>query len=120
MTGDRGIDIEAPLRGAGTRHHGGRSARHEAIETAPVVHRPSLARNIPVTDLLDADGVEKVDDMAMRIIEEVGVEFRHEPSLEIWRRAGADVDGERVRAPRDMLMELVAKALQINKGVYVT
>ena len=106
----RGINIEAPMRGAGTRRRGGRTARHEAIRTAPVVHRPTLVRNVPVVDLLDADGVERVHDLAMRIVEDVGVEFRHGPSLEIWRRTGARVEGERVRAPRDLLMEMVARA----------
>jgi len=107
---DQGIDIEAPMREAGTRRRGGRSARHKAIRTAPVVHRPTLVRNIPVIDLLDTDGVEQIHEMAMRIVEEVGVDFRHQPSLEIWRKTGAHVDGERVRAPRELLMDLVAKA----------
>jgi trimethylamine---corrinoid protein Co-methyltransferase len=104
------LDISAPMRGAGTRRRGGRAARHAAIAEAPVVHRPTLVRNVPVTDLLDAEGVEKVHDMAMRIVEEIGVEFRDPESLAIWRRAGAHVEDERVRASREMLMELIATA----------
>ncbi len=110
MSADRAIDIEAPMRDAGKRRRGGRAGRHAAISDAPIVHRPTLMRNIPVLDLLDAEGVEKIHDMAMRIVEEIGVEFRDPESLEIWRRAGADVKDQRVRASREMLMELIATA----------
>lgn len=104
------VDIGAPMRDAGTRRRGGRAARHTAIAEAPVVHRPTLVRNIPVIDLLDGEGVEKVHDMAMRIVEEIGVDFRDPESLAIWRAAGARVEDQRVRAPRELLMELIASA----------
>ncbi len=95
---------------AGTRRRGGRTARQASIADAPVMHRPTLVRDIPVLELLDAEGVEKIHDMAMRIIEEIGVDFRDAETIDIWRRAGADVTGERVRASREMLMELIATA----------
>ncbi len=104
------VDIAAPMRDAGKRRRGGRTARHSAIATAPVMHRPTLLRNIPTMELLDAEGVEKIHDMAMRIVEEVGVAFRDPECLDIWRKAGADVEGDLVRASREMLMELIATA----------
>jgi trimethylamine--corrinoid protein Co-methyltransferase len=42
------------------------------------------------------------------ILEEVGIDFRDDAeALEIWRNAGADVQGERVRFPKGMCRQLV-------------
>ena len=46
----------------------------------------------------------------MDVIEEVGVEFRCEDAIAMWRAAGASVDGVRVRIDREHLMELVGTA----------
>ena len=46
----------------------------------------------------------------MRILEEIGIDFREDEALARWREAGAQVDGQRVRIPRDLLMGLVTKA----------
>ena len=72
------------------------------------MHLPTLARNIPILDLLDRERVEIVHDAAMRIVEQIGLEFRHDESLRCWRDAGADVREQRVRIPRELLMSLVA------------
>jgi trimethylamine--corrinoid protein Co-methyltransferase len=91
------------------RRGGGRSRRKERLE-APIVHNPTLNRKVPVYEVANLEGVELIHDLAMRIVEEIGVEFRDPESLEIWRAAGAVVSGERVRMGRDMLLDLVAKA----------
>ena len=98
------------MREAGVKRRGGRAGRRASIAGAPLVHRPALVRNIPLIDVLDEDGVERIHDMAMTIVEEIGVDFRDQETLDIWRRAGARVEGERVRAGREMLEELVACA----------
>lgn len=86
----------------------GRQARRKARLHGPIVHLPTLVRNIPVLDLLDRERVEVVHDTAMGIVEEIGIEFRDEESLRDWRAAGADVTGQRVRIPRELLMSLIA------------
>ncbi len=75
----------------------------------------SLERKIPLYELLPEEALEMVHDGSMRILEEVGIEFRYEPAIDVWRTAGADVgvvDGSntRVRIPRELLMELIGKA----------
>lgn len=70
----------------------------------------SLERKIPLYELLADETVEMVHEGSMRILEEVGIEFRYEPAIEVWRNAGADIDGTRVRIPRELLMELISKA----------
>ena len=42
------------------------------------------------------------------ILEEIGIEFRDDPeALEIWKKAGANLDGERVRFEPGMLREII-------------
>ncbi|MEM7283622.1 MAG: trimethylamine methyltransferase family protein, partial [Pseudomonadota bacterium] len=54
-----------------------------------------------------AEGLTRIEAHADWLLQEVGVEFRDDPrALEIWRSAGADVDGVRVRLPKGMAREL--------------
>ena len=47
----------------------------------------------------------------MRILEEIGVDFREDPeALALWRDAGAEIAGERVRIPRELAMAQLALA----------
>ncbi len=92
------------------KRRGGRSARKAARAEAAFVHHPTLVRNVPVYDVANAEGVDMIHDLAMRIVEELGVEFRDEESLEIWKTTDAEVDGYKVRVGRDTLLALVGKA----------
>ncbi len=78
-----------------------------------MVSAPTLVRNIPLYEILDAEGVELIDDASMKILEQVGIEFRDPEALEIWRAAGADVDGQRVRIGRELVMALIDKAPEV-------
>jgi trimethylamine--corrinoid protein Co-methyltransferase len=92
------------------RNEGGREARvararHQARKL------PYIRRRLPVVDLLSSEAVEVIEANAETILEEIGIEFRRDPeSLRLWRAAGADVDGERVRIPRGMARQLLATA----------
>ena len=61
-------------------------------------------------DLLDDEQVQRIHDASMDIIEEVGVEFRCDDAIGMWRAAGADIDGVTVRIDREHLMSLVGTA----------
>ncbi len=91
---------------------GGRAARREAREAAEFFHNPPLISQVPVYEVANAEGVEQIHELAMRIVEEIGVDFRDEESLEIWRGTDAEIDGERVRVGRDTLLALVQHAPQ--------
>lgn len=86
---------------------GGASARREARLHAPILHLPTAVRNIPTYELLDAEGLDRVDDRAMGILETIGIDFRDDRSAEIWRESGAEVDGHRVRIPRELIRKLI-------------
>ena len=89
---------------------GGRSARRAARVNAPIIHQPALVPNVPVYEVVNAEGVEQIHDLAMRIVESIGVDFRDAESLEIWKKTDAEIQGERVRISRDTLMALVDQA----------
>lgn len=89
---------------------GGRNARRD-LRTDRASHSkmlPVVRRNLPLTEPMSQEQVEKIDAASMAILEDVGVVFRDDVALEDWRKAGADVRGERVHLDRGMVRELVA------------
>ncbi|MCH8551786.1 MAG: trimethylamine methyltransferase family protein [Natronospirillum sp.] len=90
------------------RRRGGGSADRRARASAPVEIVPYITRNIPVFEVLDEDGLALIEHNADRILEEIGIEFRGDPeALDLWRAAGADVQGERVRMPKGLCRQLI-------------
>ena len=72
---------------------------------------PYISRQIPVYDVLSAEGLEIIEANADTILQETGIEFRGDPeALALWRDAGADIAGERVRIPRGLARELARTA----------
>lgn len=100
---------EAATRRRG-RSGGGAARRAERtglkIETAKFIER-----NIPVFEVLNDEALEIIEANADTVLEEVGVNFVNNPAaLERWRKAGADVEGERVRIPRGLARQLCKTA----------
>ena len=88
----------------------GRDARAAKRRTRTRSWLPELERRIPWVNLLSDDQVQVIHDASMDVVEEVGVEFRCDDALALWRDAGAAVDGARVRRDREHLMALVGTA----------
>ena len=66
---------------------------------------------IPAYALLDPEAEEAIHRTSMRILEEIGIDFRGDPeALALWRDAGAEIRGERVRIPRELAMARLALA----------
>lgn len=87
-----------------------RSARRGGALVSPLVV-PYIRRNIPTYDILTEENLERIEAVADRILAEIGIEFRDDPAaLELWRKAGAKMDGLRVRFPKGMLREILASA----------
>ncbi len=87
----------------------GRVARR-SLRAAPL-GVPYIIRNIPTYDVLGEENLQKIERVADRILAEVGIEFRGDPTaLELWRKAGAKVEGELVRFEPGMLREIVSSA----------
>ncbi len=86
---------------------GGRKARRELRTDRTTTMLPALKRKLPLTEPMDEEQVHKIDDASMAILEEVGVVFRDPIALEDWKKAGADVRGERVHLDRNHIRELI-------------
>lgn len=88
---------------------GGRAARRAARSGGPAtMGAPYIIRKIPTFDPFDEESLALIEANADTLLEEIGIDFREdEEVLGIWRDAGADVDGERVRFPKGLLRSLI-------------
>jgi trimethylamine--corrinoid protein Co-methyltransferase len=67
-----------------------------------------IKRKIPYYEVLDEDGLDLIEHNADTVLEEIGIEFKDFPeALDVLKKAGAKVDGERVRFPRGMCREII-------------
>jgi trimethylamine--corrinoid protein Co-methyltransferase len=91
---------------SGRRRRGHGSARRAGRDTRP--SGPAyVKRQIPFFSFVDEEALVSLEDQADWLMQEIGLEFRDdEEALRIWRAAGADVEGTRVKAPRGMIREL--------------
>ena len=87
----------------------GRRGRAARANRRPKVSRaPCIRRRLRPLDILDEEGLELIERNADEILRDVGMEFRGDPEiLAIFRDAGADVDGERVRFEPGMCRRIV-------------
>ena len=88
-----------------------RGARGKKRERKTAVAPAYVKRQIPFYELFGEEGPVRLEEQAEWLIQEVGLEFRDDPrALEIWKQAGADVKGTRVRLDKGMARELCKTA----------
>lgn len=92
-----------------THRRGGGRVGRKALRSAAMPAFPTLVRQIPVYEIVPDEAVELIHQESLSILEEVGCEFRDDEAIALWRQAGADVSGTRVRFDRGLLMDLVSK-----------
>ena len=96
----------------------GRQARQEArADKGARLGVPYITRNIPTYDVLSEENLIRIEAAAERVLAETGIEFRDDPTaLDLWRKAGAEVQGVLVKFPpgllRDVLKTVPAKFTQ--------
>lgn len=99
-------------RGRESARDARRAARAKSTSARSV---PYITRNVPVYNPLSEEGLEIVENNTETILEEIGIEFRDDPeALSLWKDAGADVDGERVRFPRGLCRSLIQKSAPVE------
>ncbi|MCT8266699.1 trimethylamine methyltransferase family protein [Afifella sp. JA880] len=95
------------------RASGGAEARRAKRSGSRSLQMPFIRRILPEQTVLDEEGLALIEQNADTVLEEIGIEFREDPeALEMWREAGADVSGERVRFPKGLCRELLKTAPQ--------
>src|SRR4029077_10036024 len=90
------------------RRAGGRAARQAARLHAVVESVPFITRTLAPFEVLSDEGLALMEENADTILEKVGIDFRDAPdAISLFRDAGAEIDGERVRFPRGMCRQVV-------------
>ena len=96
-----------------TRRAGGRAgnARREAALAIEQTDWRIITNTDRPTEPLDEAGVQAIHLAAMRVLEEVGIEFLNDEAKDALRHAGCDVDpdGDTVRFDRAWIMDQIAK-----------
>ncbi len=88
-----------------------RARRGSDANTGGPVASPFVRRGLPFFDVIDEDSLEKLEAQVDWLLQEIGIEFRDDPEAHrIWKEAGANVDGTRVRADAAWIRELCRKA----------
>ncbi|MDG1529911.1 MAG: trimethylamine methyltransferase family protein [Paracoccaceae bacterium] len=89
-------------RAGNTSRRGGQLVQQMPFSQPINIDRP--------TEPLSAEQVLKLHEGAMRILEDIGIEFLNKEALAIMKRAGCKIDGTNVRMDREWIMEMVALA----------
>ena len=86
------------------RRRGGDDSDAQEIPKAPAY----IKRKIPHYSILSDDDLSIIEENADTILEEIGIVFSEDQeALDILEKAGASVDGERVRFPKGMCRKLI-------------
>ena len=101
---DRASDARGARRRTGRR----RRARVGADPTPAPTIIAGVRREIPPYVLMGEEGLDLIERKTDDILQEIGIEFRGDPeAVQLWRNAGADVKGERVRFDKGHVRELI-------------
>ena len=60
-------------------------------------------------EILTKTQLEKVHETSLRILEQIGVDFGYSPALEVLKKGGAKVDGQRIFFPPELVEEQLKK-----------
>jgi trimethylamine--corrinoid protein Co-methyltransferase len=104
---------EAPEASArrSRRSGGGAEARRAARSGGQQTQLTYIRSNIPIYEVLSEEGLDLIERNCETVLEEIGIDFRDDAeALHLWRNAGADVKGDRVRFPRGLVRALIATA----------
>ncbi|MEZ5883822.1 MAG: trimethylamine methyltransferase family protein [Paracoccaceae bacterium] len=106
---------ETPVAEAGSggrrARGGGGAARRAERSAVKIEFARYIERNIPNLEILNEEALSIIEANAETVLEEIGVNFVENPAaLQLWRDAGADVQGERVRIPKGLARKLCATA----------
>ncbi len=112
MSENAAVDQEAAGGRRGRGDRGGAAARRAArTGGGPGQQLTYIRRQIKVYEVLDEEGLALIEKNADTVLEETGIEFRDDAeALQLWKQAGADVKGERVRFPRGLCRSLLKTA----------
>ena len=85
-----------------------RQKRRQVSNTPTII--TGVKRALPTYEILSNESIDLIELHIDRILKEIGVEFRGDhQALELWREAGADVKGERVRFDPGHVRDIISQ-----------
>jgi trimethylamine--corrinoid protein Co-methyltransferase len=104
-------EIAAQTAPPARRGRGGAEARRAARTGGPVRQQVFIRRNIPLYEPFTPEQLELIEHNAELVLQEIGIDFREDAeAIRMWKDAGADVKGDRVRFPRGLVRSLIKTA----------
>jgi len=95
----------------GRRSGGGAEARRAQRGSGQVQQLSYIRRAVPLYEVLTEEGLSLIENNAETVLQEIGIDFRDDAeALSMWRQAGADVSGDRVRFPKGLVRSLIKTA----------
>jgi trimethylamine--corrinoid protein Co-methyltransferase len=95
----------------GRRARGGAEARRAARGSGTAKQQGFIRRNVPLYEPFTTDQLELIEANAETVLQEIGIDFRDDAeALSMWKAAGADVKGDRVRFPKGLVRALLKTA----------
>jgi trimethylamine---corrinoid protein Co-methyltransferase len=94
-----------------SRRPSGRDAKRAARTARSHSFVPYITRKIPYYEVLGEEGLALLESNADTILQEIGIDFRDDPeALQLFKEAGADITGERVRFPRGLCRSVIQRS----------
>jgi trimethylamine---corrinoid protein Co-methyltransferase len=93
--------------GRKNRRDGGRRGGAGVDPKIHQMKKRNVVRHFPPMKIISDDEVEAIHRASLRVLQEIGMDFMVEDVREMWRKAGAKIDGERVRFEPAMIEELI-------------
>ena len=88
-----------------------RKSRPGDAQTETAAAAPYITRTLPPYDLLHEEGLAHIETHADKILAEFGIEIRGDAeSLELFRQAGADLKGERLRFEPGLVKHIIQQS----------
>jgi trimethylamine---corrinoid protein Co-methyltransferase len=69
-----------------------------------------FVNRMPRYEILSEESMAVLEEGWQSIVRDIGIEFQHEPALELFRKAGQKVEGDLVKLDPEWVLEQVAKA----------
>ena len=85
----------------------GRSSRRLKSQTKNFKMLPGLRGRLPLTEPLDPDQIQRIDNASMDILENTGIHFRDKIALQDWKSVGAKIVEETVFLDRYLVKDLI-------------
>jgi trimethylamine--corrinoid protein Co-methyltransferase len=101
------MPTKAKAANGNATRRGGSAARRYRTTHDELPHHPELNPGVPVYQIANSEAEGQIHELAMRIVEQLGVEFRDQESLEYWAQTDAEINGDLVRVDRHTLLNLV-------------